>query len=71
MAPTAKAERFISTPKKRPKEKKATNFTKKAIKYSKSDNMIFSVLKSEYISPKIKDITATKKVEAPAKRITV
>ena len=46
-APTAKAERFTNMPKNRPKEKKAMSLTKKAMRYSKSDRIMFKVLKSE------------------------
>ena len=47
IAATAKADLLIKIPKNKPKEKKPTNFIKKAAKYSKSENMIENSLKSE------------------------
>ena len=44
IAPTAKADRFTRMPKNNPKEKKPTNFIKKATKYSKSETIIANSL---------------------------
>ncbi len=40
--PNAKAERFTNIPKNKQKEKKATNFIKKARRYSKSEKTMLS-----------------------------
>lgn len=40
--PSAKADRFTSIPKNKQKEKKATNFIKKARRYSKSEKTMLS-----------------------------
>ncbi len=69
--PSANAERFISIPKNKQNEKKATSLRKKANKNSRSENMIDISVKSENEKPKIRLSTATNKVEIAEKTTTV
>jgi hypothetical protein len=69
--PSANAERLTNIPKKRQKEKKPISFTKKARTNSKSEKIMDSSSKSEYMSPRIRDTTKTKTVEIKAKEMTV
>ena len=69
--PRAKADLLIRIPKKRQKEKKATNFKKKAKRNSKSEKIIDTSVKSENERPKARLKIATKSVDTPEKTTTV
>ena len=70
-APTAKAERLIQIPIKRPNEKNPKSLTKNANMYWMSIKIIEISVKSEYKSPRIRDTMNTNSVDNNANAIIV